>query len=431
MQVSVENVGKLERKLTVRFPVEQLESQVRERIVQMGRSARLKGFRPGKVPAKVIEQRYGAQIRGEALSELIGSTFREAVAKENLRPVAPPSIDTTGAPEAGEIAYTATFEVLPELGGVDVAALEIERPVATVTDADIDTMIETLRQQRRGFEVVERAAQAGDLVLFEYAAQTADRRWPEQGLERAGSVLGSGTLFKEFDAALTGQAIGAELEIDVAFPTEFRNPDLAGKLARVTLKVTKVQAPKVPELDAAFIRQFGIADGSLETFRTEVRANLERELTNTLLARLKGEVAGKLAATRPDLDVPRVMVQAEAEAIARAGLPQGAQPPAEALVAAEPLARRRVIASLLMGEIARQNQLRVDGKRVSELLGAIASTYEEPHKVIELYNADPQLMSGLHNRVLEDQVAEWVAEHARTTEKHLSFDEVMRPNQAA
>lgn len=431
MQVSVENVGKLERKLTVRFPAEQLESQVRERIVQMGRNARLKGFRPGKVPAKVIEQRFGEQIRGEALSDLIGSTFREAVAKENLRPVAPPSIDTTGAPEGGEIAYTATFEVLPDLGGVDVAALEIERTVAEVTEADVDAMIDTLRQQRRSFEAVERASQAGDLVLFEYAAQTADRRWPEQGLERAGSVLGSGTLFKEFDDALTGQPLGAELEVDVAFPAEFRNPDLAGKLARVTLKITKVQAPKVPELNADFIRLFGIKDGTVESFRKEVRANLERELTNALLGRLKNEVAGKLAATRPDLDVPRVMVQAEAEAIVRASLPQGAQLPADALAAAEPLARRRVIASLLIGEIARQNQLRVDGRRVTELLNAIASTYEEPHKVIELYNADPQLMNGLQNRVLEDQVAEWVAEHARTTEKRLSFDEVMRPNQAA
>ncbi|HEV2540305.1 MAG TPA: trigger factor [Frateuria sp.] len=427
MQFSVENVGKLERKLTVRFPAERFESQVSARIAEMGRTVRLKGFRPGKVPAAVIQQRFGSQVRGEVLSDLIGATLREAFEKENLRPVANPSIDTTGRPENGEIAYTATFEVMPEFPEIDVASLEISRPTAEVTDADIEKMIETLRLQRRSFDPVERASAEGDFVMFEYAATAGDYRFPAEGLERAGSVLGSGTLFKALDETLAGRTAGDEFDSEISFPEDFGNPQLAGKTAQVSFKIVKVQAPQLPEVNEEFAKLFGITDGNLETFRKEVRANLERELKATLMGRLKGEVAEKLANAHPDLEVPNMMVQAEAHNLAAGSVPRGQQPPPQLVEAAAPMARKRVIAGLLMGEIARKQELKIDRKRVAEQLAAIASTYEEPEKVVELYNADPQLMSGLQNRVMEDQVAEWVAEHAKTTEKHLAFDEVMRP----
>jgi trigger factor len=427
MQVSVENVGKLERKLTVKFPAERFESQVTARIAEMGRTIRLKGFRPGKVPTTVIQQRFGAQVRGEVLSDLIGSTLREAVEQEKLRPIANPAIDTTGTPENGEIAYTATFEIMPEFPVIDVSTLEITRPAAEVGDADIEKMIETLRQQRRSFEVVERASAEGDFVMFEYSAQAGDYRFPAEGLERAGSVLGSGTLFKALDEALTGHKADDSFTTDIAFPEDFRNDQLAGKTAQVEFKVIKVQEPKLPEVDADFAQLFGVADGDLDTFRKEVRANLERELKATLMARLKGEVAEKLADAHPELDVPNLMVQSEARGLAAGSVPRGQQPPQQLIEAATPVARKRVIAGLLMGEISRKQNLVIDRKRVAEQLAAIASTYEEPEKVVELYNNDPQLMSGLQNRVMEDQVAEWVAEHAKTTTQTLSFDEVMRP----
>jgi trigger factor len=428
MQVSVENVGTLGRKLTVKIPAERLESQVRERIADMGRTVRMKGFRPGKVPAQVIKQHYGAQVRDEALSELIGNSLREAVEQEKLRPVASPAIDTTGEPEDGEIAYTATFEVMPEFPEIDVAGLKVTRTTGEVADADIDAMIETLRQQRRSFDPVDRASAEGDFVMFEYAANAGDYRFPAEGLERAGSVLGSGTLFKALDDLLTGRTAGEDVRQDVAFPPDFGNAELAGKTAQVTLKVIKVQAPHLPALDKAFVKLFGIADGDLDTFRKEVRGNLERELKVTLMARLKSEVAEQLARAHPDLDVPAVMVDGEVQALVRGSLPQGQEPAPEMLAAARPMARKRVIAALLMGEIARKQELQVDRTRVAETLAAIASTYEEPEKVVELYNNDPQLMSNLRNRVMEDQVAEWVAAHAEVSEQALSFDEVMRPN---
>jgi len=393
----------------------------------MGRTMRLKGFRPGKVPTTVIKQRFGSQVRGEVLSDLIGSTLREAVEQEKLQPIANPAINTTGQPENGEIAYTATFEIMPEFPAVDVAALEISRPVAVVADADIDKMLETLRQQRRSFDAVDRASAEADFVMFEYAAEAGDYRFPSEGLERAGSVIGSGTLFKALDEALVGRKADESFDAEIAFPEDFRNDQLAGKTAKVNFKIIKVQEPNLPEIDGEFAKLFGIEDGDLDTFRKEVRSNLERELKAALMGRLKSEVAEKLADAHAELDVPKLMVQSEAHNMAVGSVPQGQQPPPQLIEAAMPIARKRVIAGLLMGEIARKQEIKIDRKRIAEQLAAIASTYEEPEKVIELYNGDPQLMSGLQNRVIEDQVAEWVAEHAKTTNLDLSFDDVMRP----
>jgi len=423
MQVSIENVGSLGRKLTVRLPAQRLEDTVRSRVQEMGRTARLKGFRPGKVPTKVIEQRYGSQIRNEALSEMIGSSFQEAVSQEKLRPAVQPQIATTGRPDNGEIEYTATFEVLPEIGALDVSGLEIVKPTADVSDADIDQMIETLRLQRRNWNQVERAAQDGDMVLFEYAAQAEGVRHPEAGTDRVGAILGSAAYSAELETQLVGKKAGDEFSATVAFAPGFRIASLAGKSAEVTGKLVRVQESQLPEVDEAFAKSFGVREGGLEKFREDVRANLERELKGVLMARLKGGVIEKLIDAHPELDVPQTMIENEARLLAR----QANAPAEDAFVGYLPTARRRVSAGLLIAELARQNNIRLDSKRVSESLATIASTYEEPEKVVELYTRDPQLMSALQNRVIEDQVVEWIAEHAKHSEQQLSFNEVMRP----
>jgi trigger factor len=423
MQVSIENVGSLGRKLTVRLPAQRLEDTVRTRILEMVRSARLKGFRPGKVPTKVIEQRYGSQIRNEALSEMIGSSFQEAVTQEKLRPAVQPSIATTGRPENGEIEYTATFEVLPEIGKLDIAALEIVKPVASVTDADIDQMIETLRLQRRTWNQVERAAQDGDMVLFEYAAQGDGFRHPETGVDRVGAILGSGAYSKELEDKLAGHKAGDEFSTRVDFPANVRTPALAGKSADVNVKLVRVQEAQLPAIDEAFAATFGVKEGGLARFREDVRANLERELKGVLMGRLKVGALEKLVEAHPELEVPQGMIENEARMLARQA---GAQAQ-DALASFIPTARRRVSAGLLIAELARQNDIRLDSRRVSEALATIASTYEEPEQVVELYSRDPQLMSALQNRVIEDQVVEWMADHAKCSEQQLSFNEVMRP----
>jgi len=430
MQVSIENIGALERKLTVRVPADAYESQVRSRIAEAGRTVRLKGFRPGKVPVKVIEQRFGAQIRGEAMSELVRTSFQQAIDEQKLRPAVAPSIATSGTPVDGQIEYTATFEVLPDLGKVDVASLAISKPVASVADVDVDTMIETLRQQRRTWLPVERGAQNGDMALFEFSASGDGFVFPAEGRERVGTIIGSSAMSNGLEEHLVGHVTGDEFNADVAFPADFRIQALAGKQAKVSIKVVRVQEAKLPELDDAFLATFGITDGGIEKFRADVRANLERELKSMLGIRLKNEVVNKLIEAHPGIELPKGMVDAEARALAQQAEAQaqqqgrsfGADP--SAFVEA---ARRRVAAGMLIGELARQNEIRPDSRRVAETLATIASTYEEPQQVVELYQRDPQLMNGLQNRVLEDQVAEWVATQAKTSEQQLSFSEAMRP----
>jgi len=432
MQVSIENVGKLERKLTVRIPAGDYESQVKARLAEVARSVRLKGFRPGKIPAKVIEQRFGSQVRGEAISELIRTTFQEAVGQQNLRPAMAPEITTSGQPAEGQIEYTATFEVLPDVGPVDVAKLAISKPMADVSDVDVDAMIETLRQQRRTWHPVERPIQNGDMALFEYSAQAGGVRHPAEGTDRSGTIVGSGAMTAELEQQLIGRSVGDPFTFDMTFPANFRVAALAGNPATVEVRVSRVQESRLPEVDDEFITMFGIKDGGMDKFRADVRANLERELKGVLLGRLKNDVVQKLVDAYPDLDLPQRLVDSEAKALAEQARAQAEQQ-GQVTVAAVPesylaMARRRVAAGVLVGEIARQNGIRLDNRRVAESLASIASTYEEPQQVVELYQRDPNLMSGLQNRVLEDQVADWIAEHAQTTEQYLTFNEAMRPN---
>ena len=433
MQVSVENLGKLERKLTVRVPADQYESQVKARLAEVARSVRLKGFRPGKIPPKVIEQRFGPQVRGEAISELIRNSFNEAVGKENLRPAMAPEIDTTGQPTDGQIEYTAKFEVLPDIGPIDVGQLEITKVISSVSDADVDAMIETLRAQRREWVPVERAAQMGDMALFEYSAQGGDAsggfRHPAAGVDRVGTILGSGSMTVGIEDALINHVAGDSVNVAVDFPADFREPALAGRHAQVEAKLIRVQESRLPEVDDAFIKAFGIGEGGIEKFRSDVRANLERELQGMLLARLKNEVVGKLVDAHSAIELPQGMIDREAEMLAQQAQEQARQqgqvaPGAEAY---REMARRRVAAGVLVGEIARANDIRLDNRRVAETLASFASTYEEPERVVELYQRDPQLMGSLQSRVMEDQVADWIADHAKVTEQVLSFGEAMRP----
>lgn len=434
MQVSVENVGTLERKLTVSVPSARLETTIKSRLRELSRSVRLKGFRPGKIPEKVIEQRYGRQVRSEALSELIRDSFNEAVKQENLRPAVQPSIETSGQPVDGELKYVATFEVMPEIGSIDVSGLKIVKPVAEVSDADIDRMIETLRLQRRTWNNVERAAQDGDLVMFESAATTATGRVPADGVERSGTILGSNALFAQLEQKLVGLSTGDERELDVTFPAEYRVPALAGQSAKMQVKIARVSEASIPELNDEFMQQFGIGEGGLARFRTEVRANLERELKAALMARLKGDVVEKLVDAHNTLEFPKRMVDAEARGLVQQAQQQAQQQgqPAPSITpeSVRPVAQRRVAAAVLLGELARQNDIRLDPARVQDMLATIASTYEEPEQVVELYRNDPQLMDGLRSRVVEDQVIDWIADHAEAATTTLSFDEVMRPGAA-
>ena len=430
MQASIESTGNLERRLTFTLPEDRLQSHVGGRLGEIARTARIKGFRPGKVPARVIEQRFGAQVRAEALDGLLRETFESAVREHELRIAGNPRIERVGD---NDMEYAATVELVPDFGDVDVTKLNVVRHVAEVTDADIDQMIENLQLQRRTWNPVERGAQTGDLVAMETWSQAGDERLPAEGVETGSSILGSGVMFDQIEKGLEGLTKGEEKTLSIDFPADWRVPQLAGKTVQVHVKATEVSEPVLPELDKAFIKSFGVKNGELEQFRADIRSNLERELKGALMNRLRREVGEQLIAAYSSVELPPRLVENEArsmlaqqvEQIRRSGRNPG-EVPADAHQGFMDAASKRVLVGLLVGEVARRNELRLDPKRLNETLRLIASTYEEPEQVIEMYRNDPQLMGGLQSRVMEEQVIDWIAERAQHTEQTMSFQEAIR-----
>jgi trigger factor len=432
MQVSLENTTPLERRMTVSLPAERLDGVVGKRLQEIARTARLKGFRPGKIPTKVIEQRFGGQVRQEVLGELLRTSFDEAIRQEHVQPAGNPDIrESDVVNENGEIRYTATFEVVPEFGEIDVSQLEFDRVTATVEESDIDAMLDTLRQQRQEWHPVKRPAQPGDLVRVETVAVKGEERFPAEGTEQGATVIGSNAMLPAMESQLLGLSAGEERELEVEFPADWRVAALAGEKVKVTVRIDQVAESFVPEIDEAFIKSFGVRSGKLDVFRKEVRANLERELRGTLMNRLRAEVASRLVNTFGTVEMPPRLVEFEARQLARATAENArAQGQVNVVESPEPFmnpARQRVAAGLLVGEIARRNGLALDPARVRETMQLIASTYEDPAQVIELYRNDPNLMRSLQTRVMEEQVIDWIAERANARETVMSFAEVMRP----
>jgi trigger factor len=433
MQASVESVGSLERRLTFHLPAERLETQVGGRLREIARTARIKGFRPGKVPARVIEQRYGEQVRAEVLDGLLREEFDQAVRENELRLAGAPRIEPGQAGGDDELSYVATFEVVPDFGEVDVSQLKVQRASAEVTDEDIDRMIENLREQRRSWAAVTRSAQEGDAVDVQTWSRVGDERLPAEGVETGVTVIGSGGMHPDLEQALVGMAKGEEKSVEVAFPADWRVPQLAGRTAQVHMVVEQVSEPVLPDADAAFIRSFGVKSGEMDQFRADIRTNLERELKGALMNRLRREVGEQLIAAYQHVELPPRLVEAEARALAAQVVEQARRqgrqvdPPADAHLSFMDPARKRVLVGLLVGEVARRHALQLDPKRLNESLRLIASTYEEPQQVIDLYRNDPQLMSGLQNRVMEEQVIDWIAERAEHTDLPMSFQDAIAP----
>lgn len=431
MQVSIESTGNLGRRVTFKVPSSDFNDKVGSRLREIARDARIKGFRPGKVPASVIDNRYGDQIRGEILDGMLREGFGKAVEGQDLRIAGNPRIvpNNESAGE-GELAYVADFELVPDFGDIDAAKLNVVRHTAEVTEEDIDRMVENLRMQRQSWSPVQRATKGGDLVDVEMSSEVDGQRMPPHGVESASTVLGSAQMLPALETALEGLEPGAEKDIEITFPADWRIESLAGKTAKVHAKVIQVAEAKLPEIDQAFIRSFGVRSGEMEQFRSDIRQNLERELKGALMYRLRREVGEALVKEFAGVELPPRLVQDEAQGMANADAEQARQNGAE-VVEAVPgpyaeAARKRVLVGLLVGEIARQNKLSLDSNRLVETLRLIASTYEEPQQVIDLYRNDPQLMQGLQNRVMEEQVIDWIAAQAQHTEQAMSFQDAIR-----
>ena len=425
MQVSVEKTGDLERRMTVQVPGENIDSQISSRLDELRRQVRLKGFRPGKVPLNVVRQRYGKQVREEVIGQVMETSLQQAIGQENLRVAGVSRLQpSSGLDFEGDFEFVAELEVFPELPEIDVTELSFERPVAEVADSDVDDMIDTLREQRREWESVERAAADGDRVRLSYVADLDSTRVPEQGQHELAPTLGRMPSFPQLEGALLGMSAGESKTADLTFPEDYRYPTLAGKTAQVELKVKTVEASDLPQVDDEFAALFGI-DGGVEQMRIDVRKNLERELRQGIAARLKVAVTDKLNERFADLKLPRSSVIQEARQMAQQYAQQSGQeemPPIEQFMAT---AEKRLRLGLLMGELARQNEVQIDQSRVQQKLEEIAETYEEPTQIMEIYRADARLMDQLENLVLEEQVMDLVLDKAQVVDKPMSFKEAL------
>jgi trigger factor len=432
-QVSVENTGTLGRRMTLRVPAGDVEAQIGGRLREIARTARVKGFRPGKVPTSVVRQRFGDQVRAEVVNGLLREGFDSVVRENALQVAGSPRIEPLEGADGkdGELAYVAEFELVPDFGEIEVEKLQVVRNTAEVTDADIDRMITNLRQQRRSWTAVTRPAKEGDAVDVENWSQLGDERLPPEGAEQGTVVIGTGAMLPELEKALVGMSAGDEKTVEVAFPENWRVPKLAGKTVQVHMKAVQVSEEVLPEVDTAFIRSFGVRSGEMSQFRAEIRSNLERELRGALSNRLRRAVGEQLAEAYAGIELPPRLVEEEAREMLRAARQQAARqgrPGPQGDDAHEQFmepARKRVLLALLVGEIARRNDLRLDPARLNELLRLIASTYEEPQQVIELYQNDPQMMAGLRSRAMDEQVIDWIAERAQHTVEPMTFQEAI------
>ncbi|WP_263142649.1 trigger factor [Pseudomonas sp. RIT-PI-AD] len=433
MQVSVESTSALERRMTIGVPAERIETEVTKRLQQTARQAKIAGFRPGKVPMSVIRQRYEDAARQEALGDLIQSTFYEAVVEQKLNPAGSPAVEPKVFEKGKDLEYVATFEVFPEFQVAGFDGIAIERLQAEVGEADVDNMLEILRKQNTRFEAAEgRAAQDGDQVSIDFVGKVDGEAFSGGSAKGSLLVLGSKRMIPGFEEGLVGAKAGEERVLNLTFPEDYQNLELAGKAAEFTVNVNSVSEPKLPELDEEFFGQFGIKGEGLEGFRAEVRKNMERELRQAIKAKVKNQVMDGLLSANP-IEVPKSLIGNEVNRLRVQAVQQFGgnikpdQLPAELF---EEQAKRRVVLGLIIAEVVKQNELKPDEARVRELIEEMASAYQEPQQVVAWYYKNEQQMNEVRSVVLEEQVVDTVLQKAKLTDKAVSYEEAVKPAEA-
>ncbi|MGP8034689.1 MAG: trigger factor [Steroidobacteraceae bacterium] len=426
MQITVSDTGGLGKRLEVAVPATEVASEVQQRLKRLSRTARLKGFRPGKAPLTVITKQFGDQVRAEVVSDLMRSSFAQAVNQQNLKPAGGPRIEPIAVGPETDLKYAAHFEVLPEVQVKAPDSLSIERPVVAVTEADIDAMIENMRAQRPVFTEASRAARNTDRVLIDYQGRLDGQPFEGGDATEVRVLLGSRQSLPELEEGLNGASAGEQRTITVAFPANHPNKSLAGRSAELEVSIKKVEEQSLPAVDEAFFREYGVEEGGLAKMRAEVRESMERELADLVRTRLRTQVLEGLYRDNP-LELPRSLVeeqvqQLQIEAARRLGVREASQvPPREPFV--EP-ARKRVALGLLMGQIVQALGLKPDRQRLNERLENLVATYPNPEEARRAYLQNPQAMSQLESAVLEDQVVDWVVSLARISERPMTFAEL-------
>jgi trigger factor len=426
MQVSLTDTGGLNRRLEVAVPATEVTREVQQRLKQLSRTARLKGFRPGKAPLGVITKQFGEQVRSEVLSDLMRSSFAQALTQENLRPAAGPRIEPIALEPESDLKYAAHFEVLPDVKLNPVEALTIEKPVASVNDADVDAMIENMRVQRPVYTAVERPARDTDRVVFDYQVHVGGKLIADGDVKNAQVVLGARQTMPELEEGLKGVSAGEERSVSAVFPANHPNKHVAGQPAELHLTIKAVEEYSLPAIDEEFFRAYGVENGGLEEMRSEVRKSMERELAGAVRNRVRVQVMDALFRENP-VELPRAMVDEQVQRLQldmarRMGVQDPSQlPPAENFMAP---ARRRVALGLLISQIVQSNNMQVERARVQERLNELIESYPDPEQARRAYLQNQDAMRGIESGALEEQVIDWVLSRAQVTEKPSTFKEM-------
>ncbi len=432
MQVSVEKTSELSRKMTVSVPEEVVQEKMAARLKSLAREVKIDGFRPGKVPQHVVKKMFGDRIRGEVAGDLIQSTYFEALQDQNLKPAGHPHIHPSNETEGFK--YTAEFEVYPEISLEGVSQIEVKRPVATVSEADVDGMIDKLRAQRKTWQKAERASQEHDRITISFSGVADGENFTDGKVENYQVEIGAKQMIPGFEDNLIGLEAGANKTFEVSFPEQYGNEKLAGKAAEFEVEVIAVEEPVLPEIDDTFVKAYGIEDGSVESFREDVRNNMERELEQALRGKLKNAVMDALY-EKIQIAVPNTLVDQEVENMMKPYIETAKRQkmklddlklPRDAF---EEQAKRRVALGLILGEIIQKNDIKIDADKVRSAIEDMARSYERPEDVVKWYYSDESRLDDVRQMVLEDQTVEWLAAQAKVSDEPMKFDDVMNQQQ--
>jgi trigger factor len=428
MQVSLSATGGLERRLEVAVPATEVDSEVEQRLKQLSRTARLKGFRPGKAPFAVIRKQFGNQVHTEVISDLMRSSFAQALSQEKLTPAANPRIEPLAIGPGSDLKYAAVFEVMPEVKVSTVEGIPVERPAVEVTEADIDAMIESMRRQRPLFTAVERGARDTDRVTLDYQGRIEGQPFEGSDGKDIQVIVGSRQSMVELEEGLKGGTAGESRTVNVSFSAEHPNKAVAGKTAELQVTIKRVEEQSLPAVDEEFSRAYGVDTGGVDALRAEVRKSMERELADVIRNRVRGQVLDALYRQNP-VDVPRALLeeqvrQLQIDTARRMGIRDANQLPAR-----EPFeepARRRVALGLLMSQIVQTEQIKLDRERVQTRLNDLVAAYPEPQQeeARRAYLQNQDAMRQIESAALEDQVVEWLLAKASITDKPMTFKEV-------
>ena len=431
MQVSVETTEGLERKLTIAIPGDRVDMAVNARLQEAAQTIRLNGFRQGKVPLKVVKNKFGKGVRQEVVGELMNQTYFEAIAQESLKPAGQPRIEPTRMDEGKDVEFVAVFEVYPEIELPDFAAIKAERLVAEVSDDDIDEMVETLRKQRQTWVPVERAAADGDMVNIDYVGKKEGEEF--QGGKAAGQnlVLGSERMIPGFEDGVIGKCAGDDFTLQLKFPDEYHSEELAGAEVEFELKLNTVSEQSLPEVNEDFFKSFGVEEGGMEAFRDEVRNNMQREMKtasrNKLKTTLMDALISDLEVAIPAALMSNEIHQLKHQTVQQMGGGQGFDPNNMPDDLFREQAKRRVTLGLILGEVISQQGIQADADKVRDAVEEIAATYESPEEVVKWYYSNEEQLQGIESSVIEDQVFDYIIEQAQVSDKGVSYQDVIKP----